>query len=104
MKLRGIIKNDAHSGDHEGLALWGNWLVSTDQRAERSVFWLYDRKSLKLVGSFSAPVDDTDGIEIFAKPMGPKFPKGIMVAMNSKDRNFAIFDLRAIASALQMKP
>jgi 3-phytase len=91
-----LIQNPNHTGDHEGLAAWNNVLVSTDQRVDGSVFWYYDLKSGKPMGGFETKVDETDGIEICAKPMGSKFPKGIMVAMNSKGKNFAIFDLRTL--------
>lgn len=89
-----FIQNSLHTGDHEGLAFTDKYLVSTDQRKDESVYWLYDRWSRQLVTGFRAPVDETDGIEICTKPLGPRFPKGIMIAMNSKGRNFAIFDLR----------
>lgn len=91
-----LITNKQHSGDHEGLAIWNQTLVSTDQRVDESVYWYYNLKTGKPQGGFRAPVDETDGIEICDRPMGKKFPKGIMVAMNSKGKNFAIFDLRTL--------
>lgn len=91
-----LIQNSEHTGDHEGLAIWNQTLMSTDQRVEESVYWYYDLKSGKQQGGFRAPVDETDGIDICSKPLGPKFPAGIMVAMNSKGKNFAIFDLRTL--------
>ena len=89
-----LIQNSQHTGDHEGLAIWNNVLVSTDQRKDESVYWFYSLATNQLVGGFKAPVDETDGIEICSKPLGKQFPNGIMVAMNSKGKNFAIFDLR----------
>jgi 3-phytase len=91
-----LIKNSDHQGDHEGLALTEKYLVSTDQRKGGSYFWLYDRWNLSLKGGFRTPLDETDGIDICTRPMGPKFPKGIMVGMNSAGRNFGIFDLRQL--------
>ena len=104
----GLIKNPEHTGDHEGLAIWDSpygqsgrangtgLLVSTDQRKDETVYWFYDRISRIPRGGFRAPVDETDGIEILAKPMGTQFPAGIMVTMNSKGKNFMIFDLQSI--------
>jgi 3-phytase len=35
--------------------------------------------------------DSTDGLEITSRPLGPKFPRGLMVAMNSAGRNFLFY-------------
>lgn len=96
-----LIANPLHTGDHEGLAFLNGKLISTDQREGNTVFWAYDLRSSKLLGSFSLGTDETDGIDICAKPMGAKYPKGIMVAMNSKGKNFAIVDVRKIIAALR---
>jgi 3-phytase len=91
-----FIQNKDHSGDHEGLALTKKYLVSTDQRKDETVYWLYNRNTFAPTGGFRAAVDSTDGIEIYTGNLGKRFPKGIMVAMNSSGKNFAIFDLRQI--------
>ncbi|HLO97286.1 MAG TPA: phytase [Fimbriimonas sp.] len=96
-----LIANPLHTGDHEGLAFLNGKLISTDQRKENTYFWAYDLQTSKLLGSFSLGTDETDGIDICARPMGTKFPKGIMVAMNSKGKNFAIVDVRKISNALK---
>ncbi|RYG30867.1 phytase, partial [bacterium] len=36
--------------------------------------------------------DETDGIEVCALPLGPRYPRGILVAMDSGPKRFAIFD------------
>lgn len=90
-------------GDHEGIALWSsrNWLVCTDQIVGDSVYRVFDRYSKRFVGAFRGGADETDGIEICDRPLGPKFPAGIMVAMNSGPKNFLVYDLRDVAKAIR---
>ena len=89
-------------GDHEGIAIWesdtkGNgWIVCTDQIEANSIYRLFDRKTQAFVGEFSGGADATDGIEISSE-------LGIMVAMNSKDKNFLVYRLSDIATALKLK-
>jgi 3-phytase len=96
-----LITNADHTGDHEGLAFLDGKLISTDQRIDNTYFWAYDLRTSKMLGSFSLGTDETDGIDICAKPMGAQYPRGIMVAMNSKGKNFAIVDVRKILAALK---
>lgn len=93
----GLIRNPAHEGDHEGLAIMGDILVSTDQRKDESVYWFYETRSGVPRGGFRAPVDDTDGIDIIDRKGGPSF----MAAMNSKGKNFALFPLDLIKKAVK---
>lgn len=44
--------------------------------------------------------DFTDGLEITSAPLGPAFPDGLMVAMNSKDRNFLVYRWEDVAAGL----
>ncbi|MEI7577772.1 MAG: phytase [Armatimonadota bacterium] len=83
-----LIRNPQHLGDHEGLAIMGDLLVSTDQRKERSYYWFYDKRSGIPRGGFSAEIDETDGIDIIDRP-GVR----LMAAMNSKGKNFALIPL-----------
>lgn len=83
-----LIKNTMHQGDHEGLAILGDILVSTDQRKDRSYYWFYDKRSGIPRGGFSAEIDETDGIDIIDRP-GVR----LMAAMNSKGKNFALIPL-----------
>jgi len=91
-------------GDREGLAIWAQpdgtgYLVATDQIAGRSEFHVFPREGTggrphdqaKEIAIFKSPADETDGIEIVSAPLGPKFPKGLLVAMNSGPKNFLFF-------------
>lgn len=94
---------DGYQMDREGLGLYvkadgTGYLVSTDQIPSGSVYKLYRRE-----GELGAPhrhvviaevktnVDETDGLEVTSTPL-PGFPTGLVVAMNSGPRNFALFD------------
>jgi 3-phytase len=94
---------DGYQADREGLAVYATgpgtgFLVSTDQVAGGSSFKFYPREGLAgsphvhtVVQEVRTPVDETDGIEVTSVAL-PGFPQGLMVAMNSGQRNFALFD------------
>jgi len=89
--------------DREGLAVWAGpdgtgYLVSTDQIPGGSVFKLYRREGEPgmphrhvAVHEVRTTADQTDGIEVTSAKL-PGFPAGLLVAMNSGPRNFALFD------------
>ncbi len=90
--------------DREGLAILPTepgkgWFVSCDQITGGAKLRLYSRtgehgfNEIKVVETVS---DETDGIEITTRPLGPEFPKGILIMMNSKAKNFAIYDLASV--------
>ncbi|MGY4516816.1 hypothetical protein [Lysobacter sp. HA18] len=90
----------------EGIALWscdadvGYW-IGVDQLAPRTIFHVFDRSTLALVGSFEGKVTShTDGIALHAAAT-PSFPYGVMYAVHD-DRAVAAFDLRDVATALHL--
>jgi len=92
----------------EGIALWactadaGYWIVA-DQLQPLTVFRLFDRTSLAPRGAFSGQVTAwTDGVVLHAAPTS-RFPAGALFAVHS-DRAVAAFDLRDVASALDLDP
>lgn len=92
-----------YRGDREGLAVWPSrdLLVSTDQIEGGSRLFFYQRSGGgKARAILETSSDETDGIELVDRPLGEKFPAGVLVMMNSKDRNFAVYDLRTVASVL----
>lgn len=93
-------------GDHEGIAIWkrADLVVCTDQIPGNSIFRAFSREDHRLVGEFTGGADETDGIDICDRPLGPRFPKGIFVAMNSRSKNFLVYDLRDVAKALSVRP
>ncbi|BCW99131.1 MAG: 3-phytase [Armatimonadota bacterium] len=105
-----VFGGEGYQGDREGLAIYtlngGGYLISTDQIKNGSRYYLFPRdggpahRHEPAVAVIEAGADDTDGIEAVSKPLGDRFPEGILVVMNSKDRNFLIFDWRDIRKGL----
>ncbi|MCU0316150.1 MAG: phytase [Fimbriimonadaceae bacterium] len=104
-----IFGEQGYIGDREGLAIYrkgaGGWLLSTDQIEAASEIRVYERgtaatKANRLVAVLKTQSDTTDGIEVTNQPLGAKFPNGILVMMNSKDRNFHIYDWRRVEQAI----
>ena len=90
--------------DREGIAIYAGrngtgYIVCTDQLAGNSEYHVYRREGESggphdhstLVKIVRGGADSTDGLEITSRPLGPKFPRGLMVAMNSAGRNFLLY-------------
>lgn len=91
----------------EGIALLkqsqGGYWVTTDQQKARTVFHLFDRRSLVLVGSFTGHVvANTDGIVVASEPVAG-FPEGAVFAVHD-DASVAAFAWPAVAEALGLVP
>ncbi len=99
-----VFGREGFSGDREGIALYARpdgtgYIVCTDQIAGNSEYRIFPREgnpgeALKVI---RGGADSTDGLEITATPLGPRYPRGAMVAMNSNGRNFLIYDWGDIA-------
>jgi len=94
---------DLFKAQVEGMALYecadgsGYW-IATDQFKDRSLFHLFDRQSLALVGSFAGKTTaNTDGVWLQQAPT-KAFPKGVFYAVHD-DQAVAAFDWAAIAAA-----
>lgn len=97
-----VFGREGYEMDREGLALYTKadgtgYLVSTDQIPGGSVFKLYRREGEPggphqhtVIAEARTSADATDGIEVTSTPL-PGFPQGLLVAMNSDARNFALF-------------
>ena len=79
----------------------GYW-IGVDRDAQRSVFLVFDRKTLAYLGAFAGKgVADTSGIVL--QPASSKhFPDGTLYAV-SNDASIAAFDWDEIGRALQLK-
>jgi 3-phytase len=96
-----------HAGfraDREGLALYaradGTGLVlATDQLPGASRYLLFRREGRpgaphdhsEIVATHEGGADATDGLDATAEPLGPRFPHGLLVAMNDRGRNFLYY-------------
>lgn len=92
-----IFGQQGFRGDREGLALYtqtsGNgFLIATDQLPGNSEYHVFSRtgKNEELF-VFRGGADTTDGIEATSANLGPKFPHGLFVAMNSGPKNFLVY-------------
>jgi 3-phytase len=99
-------------GDREGIAIYARpdgagYIVCTDQLEGSSRYLLFRREGTpanphdhqKLIGVVAGGADSTDGIEVTSAGLGPQFPNGLLVAMNSAGRNFLIYRWEDVAQA-----
>ena len=97
---------DRYAAQAEGIALMrcadgSGWWVASDQFADRTVFHLFDRRSLAHVGSFAGEVTGlTDGVWLDERG-DARFPQGVLYASHL-DLGVAAFDWRDIAAALEL--
>ena len=97
---RGVFKAQA-----EGIALWqcgeeGYW-ITTDQFNDRSLFHVWDRRSLRHVGAFAGnTVANTDGVWLHQGATA-RFPLGVFYAVHD-DMGVGAFDWRDISRALDL--
>jgi 3-phytase len=106
--------NKAIKYDIEGLALLPPHYLLASSQGNFS-YAVFDIEQNKYVTSFIIPEDnhdgvqETDGIEIMAQPMGITFPKGVLVVQDGfnydgkikKNQNFKIVDLGEIINLLK---
>lgn len=107
---------DGFTGDREGIAIYAldaktGYVVVCEQLPENSVFHVYRREGAtndphdhtQAVARFSGGSDSTDGIEATSRRLGPRFPRGVVVAMNSKDRNFLLYSWDDIVQRVSLR-
>ncbi len=90
----------------EGIALWqcadgsGYW-IATDQFKDRSLFHVFDRRTLAHAGAFAGQlVGNTDGVWLHQAPTA-RFPAGVFYAVHD-DQAVGAFDWRDVAKALAL--
>jgi 3-phytase len=96
-------------GDREGLALYApasgpGYVLATDQIVGGSRYLVFERGSdakPSLLQILVGGADETDGLDATAEPLGEAFPRGLVVAMNSRDRNFLLYRWEDLAVASQ---
>src|SRR5262249_45552070 len=99
-----LFGTTGYRGDREGLAIYGDYLISTDQIEGGSRYFLYFRNGTRanphdhsrVAAIIEGGADATDGIEATSTPLGPAFPHGLLVTMNSGPKNFLYFAWSAI--------
>jgi 3-phytase len=102
--------------DREGIAIYERndgtgYIVCTDQLSANSEYHIYRREGepgrphdhSRLLKVVRGGADSTDGLEIASRPLGPNFPGGLMVAMNSSGGNFLLYRWDDVAAAGPVK-
>ena len=101
------LPQDSFGAEAEGVALWtcpdgGGYWIAVDQLAPLTIFHLFDRVTLKSLGSFEGAVTaHTDGVALHAAAT-PSFPGGALFAVHD-DKSLVAFDLREVARTLGLK-
>ena len=109
-----VFGTTGYKQDREGLGIYTmpdgkGYIVSVDQLPGESVFHVYKREGepgrphdhSAEVLSFTGGADGTDGLDVTSAPLGPDFPDGLLVAMNSSSRNFLLFRWRDIRERMR---
>ncbi|MEP0766360.1 MAG: phytase [Fimbriimonadia bacterium] len=107
-----VFGREGFAEDREGIAIYARpdgtgYIICSDQRKGNSLYRIYKREGepgkphdhsheLKVI---SGGADSTDGIEAASAPLGGRFPKGVLIVMNSGARNFLLFDWRDVERA-----
>jgi 3-phytase len=86
------------------------YIVCTDQLPGSSEYHLFRRegepgrphehREIKVV---RGGADSTDGLEVTSSGLGPRFPMGVMIAMNSAGKNFLVYRWEDVAGAGELK-
>lgn len=101
---------DGFRADREGIAIYAlsggkGYILCTDQLPGHSEYRVFRREGKagnphdhsELVQVLRGPADSTDGLDATSASLGPQFPHGLIVAMNSAGRNYLIFRWQDIA-------
>lgn len=95
-------------GDHEGIALFTppnapGWLLCVEQQKNNSLLYAYPRlgRQQEPTAVIETGADETDGVDACASFLGRTFPEGVIVAMNSKGRNFLLYSGEHLLRKLQ---
>ena len=107
-----LFGTTGYQQDREGLGIYTlpggtGYIVSVDQLPRESIFHVYKREGepgrphdhSAVLLSFKGGADGTDGLDVTSAALGPQFPDGLLVAMNSASRNFVVYRWRDIAEA-----
>lgn len=102
---------EGFQGDREGIGIYARadgtgYIVCTDQAPGNSKYHVYRREGKpgaphdhsELLKVVSGGADETDGIEVVSAPMGPQFPNGFLIVMNSGGRNFLLYRWEDVAA------
>ena len=95
---------DGFGANREGIGIYARrdgtgYLVCTDQLAGSSQYRIFRREGAKgnphdhseVLKVVAGGADSTDGLDVSSANLGPAFPNGIVMAMNSQGKNFLFY-------------
>ncbi len=95
--------------DHEGLAVYPTsdstgYLLASDQQGRRLQVFRREGSAgaphtHPIIATITVSAQETDGLDVTAHALGPKFPEGVLVMM-STDKTFHIYDWRQVKQRL----
>lgn len=101
-------------GNREGIAIYAQpggagYLICTEQLPGSSAYHIFRRAGepgnphdhSRTLAVVQGGADSTDGLDATSAPLGAKFPAGLLVAMNSRGKNFLLYRWEDIAAALR---
>lgn len=99
-----VFARSGFEGDREGIAIYPTgartgYILCVDQRPGNSVVFVFQREGVggkphehePAQAVIYSSADETDGMEVTARPLGRQFPRGMLVMMNSKGKNFFLY-------------
>jgi len=110
-----VLGREGYQGDREGLAIYagsngGGYLVSSDQVPGATRLMIYSRigtpsrpHDQPLLAAIRTRADSTDGLEVTSRAL-PGFPGGMLVMMNSTQRDFLVYDWNEVVKRIVTPP
>lgn len=92
---------DGITGDREGIALYPTsrfkgYLILSNQKGNNLKLYRREGNNAFLGTIETEGVFETDGVAVTPKPLGSKFPKGLLICHNDKGTNFSLFSWEEI--------
>lgn len=107
------LATDGMRGDREGVAIYARadgtgYLICAEQLIGGSRLHIYRREGRagsphdhsERLAILDSGADDTDGLDAASAALGPQFPHGLVIAMNSRGRNFLLYRWEDLARHL----
>jgi 3-phytase len=79
--------------NREGIGITARHIIVTDQLTPHSDYHVFRHKDHAPVAIWHGKAESTDGLDVTATPLGPRFPHGLLVVMNNSRRNFQFYAL-----------
>jgi 3-phytase len=107
---------EGFQSDREGIAIYSladgtGYILCTDQIEGNSQYRIFRREGApgnphdhsELLKVVRGGADSTDGLEVVSATAGTAFPDGLMIAMNSRGKNFLVYRWQDVAASGEPK-